>query len=216
MVSGSIPHPDLPNSMSLFFKSYAAVRPLLFAMDAERAHDFTLQRLNTLHQSQLAKRLMPKAPTAAPYRLMGLTCANRVGLAAGLDKNGAYIDALGSLGFGFIEVGTVTPLAQSGNPQPRLFRLAERKSLINRFGFNNLGLNQFLDNVKNNHWRQQGGILGLNIGKNAVTPMESAVDDYLIGLTGVYEHADYITINISSPNTQNLRELQGEDQLGAY
>lgn len=200
--------------MSILFKSYAAVRPLLFAMDAERAHDFTLQQLRAVSQHKLTKCLLPKAPTAHSISLMGLTCRNRVGLAAGLDKNGAYINAMGALGFGFVEVGTVTPLPQAGNPKPRLFRITEKQSLINRFGFNNEGLSQFLRNVKNNEWRQQGGILGLNIGKNALTPMASAVDDYLIGLNGVYEHADYITINISSPNTQNLRELQGEDQLG--
>ncbi len=200
--------------MSILLSSYAVVRPLLFSMDAERAHEFTLKGLNTVHQSKLGKQLLPKAPVANPFSLMGLSCRNRVGLAAGLDKNGAYIDALGSLGFGFLEVGTVTPLPQPGNPKPRLFRLPQRQSLINRFGFNNDGLNIFLDNVKDNAWRKNGGILGLNIGKNALTPMEAAVEDYLLGLAGVYEHADYITINISSPNTQNLRELQGEDQLG--
>lgn len=201
--------------MSILFRCYAAVRPLLFSMDAERAHNFTLQGLSNVYDSPLGRKLLPKAPDAKPFQLMGLNVANRVGLAAGLDKNGAYIDALATLGFGFIEVGTVTPRAQPGNPKPRLFRLTERNSLINRFGFNNEGLSHFLDNVKSSQWRKQhGGILGLNIGKNASTPMESAVDDYLHGLSAVYEHADYITVNISSPNTQNLRELQGEAQLG--
>jgi dihydroorotate dehydrogenase len=149
----------------------------------------------------------------APTKLMGLSLRNPVGLAAGLDKNGAHIDAMGNLGFGFIEVGTVTPRAQSGNPKPRMFRLPEAQALINRLGFNNLGLDAFLSNVQRSTWRQQGGILGLNIGKNADTPIERAADDYLIGLEGVYPHADYITVNISSPNTKNLRALQGEHEL---
>src|SRR5690606_27992496 len=135
------------------------------------------------------------------------------GLAAGLDKNGAHIDALGSLGFGFVEVGTVTPRPQPGNPKPRLFRLTSANSLINRMGFNNHGLDTFLSNVQRSQWRTQGGILGLNIGKNADTPIEHATDDYLLGLEGVYPHADYVTINISSPNTKNLRALQDHDEL---
>lgn len=201
--------------MSLLFKSYAAVRPLLFSMDAEQAHNFTLQRLSTLHQNPITQRLLPSPPQGKPVKLMGLTCRNPVGLAAGLDKNGAHIDALASLGFGFVEVGTVTPLPQPGNPQPRLFRLPERQALINRFGFNNDGLETFLHNVKQSNWRKQGGILGLNIGKNASTPIEAAVDDYLKGLVAVYPEADYITVNISSPNTQNLRALQAADELSA-
>ena len=149
----------------------------------------------------------------APTSLMGLALQNPVGLAAGLDKNGAHIDAMGNLGFGFVEVGTVTPRAQPGNPKPRMFRLPEAQALINRLGFNNQGLETFLANVKRSTWRSQGGIIGLNIGKNADTPIERAADDYLIGLAGVYPHADYITVNISSPNTKNLRALQGEHEL---
>ena len=141
---------------------------------------------------------------------MGLRFPNPVGLAAGLDKNAAHIDALAALGFGFIEVGTVTPLPQPGNPPPRLFRLPEREALINRFGFNNVGLEAFIANVKRSRWR---GILGINIGKNAVTPPERAIDDYEAGLRAVYAHASYVTINISSPNTQGLRTLQQGDQI---
>jgi dihydroorotate dehydrogenase len=145
-----------------------------------------------------------------------LNFPNRLGLAAGLDKNGRCIDALGAMGFGFIEVGTVTPKAQAGNPKPRLFRLPRANALINRFGFNNDGLDAFLTNVQRAHsFRAGGGIVGLNIGKNASTPIENAVDDYLIGLEGVFPHADYITVNISSPNTKNLRALQSDAALGA-
>ena len=150
---------------------------------------------------------------SVPTTLMGLRLQNPVGLAAGLDKNGAHIDAMGNLGFGFIEVGTVTPRAQPGNPKPRMFRLPESEALINRLGFNNQGLEAFLANVQRSTWRSRGGIIGLNIGKNADTPIEQAADDYLIGLSGVYPHADYITVNISSPNTKNLRALQGEHEL---
>jgi dihydroorotate dehydrogenase len=149
----------------------------------------------------------------APTTLMGMALQNPVGLAAGLDKNGAHIDAMGNLGFGFVEVGTVTPRAQPGNPKPRMFRLPEAQALINRLGFNNQGLDTFLSNVQRSTWRTQGGVIGLNIGKNADTPIERAADDYLIGLAGVYPHADYITVNISSPNTKNLRALQGEHEL---
>lgn len=141
---------------------------------------------------------------------MGLRFPNPVGLAAGLDKNAAHIDGLSTLGFGFIEVGTVTPLAQPGNPQPRLFRLPEREALINRFGFNNVGLDAFIANVRRSRWK---GILGINIGKNALTPAERAIEDYEAGLRGVYAHASYVTINISSPNTKGLRTLQEADQL---
>jgi dihydroorotate dehydrogenase len=134
-------------------------------------------------------------------------------MAAGLDKNARCIDGLGAMGFGFVEVGTVTPLAQPGNEKPRMFRLPEAKALINRLGFNNEGLDAFVANVKKSTFRQQGRLLGLNIGKNALTPIERATDDYLIGLSGVYEHADYVTVNISSPNTQNLRSLQTDEAL---
>ncbi|HJD43518.1 MAG TPA: quinone-dependent dihydroorotate dehydrogenase [Candidatus Paenalcaligenes intestinipullorum] len=199
--------------MSILFKSYAAVRPLLFNMDAERAHNFTLSALNRTYQSTLLRKALPQPPSGRAIKLMGLRCRNAVGLAAGLDKNGEYIDALAALGFGFVEVGTVTPLPQAGNPQPRLFRLPQQHALINRFGFNNHGLSQFVQHVKQSQWRSQGGILGLNIGKNAATPMELAVNDYLTGLDAVYPHADYVTVNISSPNTENLRALQSENEL---
>ena len=138
---------------------------------------------------------------------------NRIGMAAGLDKNGRCIDGLGAMGFGFVEVGTVTPKPQPGNPKPRMFRLPQANALINRLGFNNDGLDAFVNNVRRARFRQQGGILGLNIGKNASTPIENAVDDYLIGLEGVYPWADYVTVNISSPNTQNLRSLQSDEAL---
>jgi dihydroorotate dehydrogenase len=148
--------------------------------------------------------------------LAGLRFPNRIGLGAGLDKNGRCIDGLGAMGFGHIEVGTVTPKPQPGNPQPRMFRLPPARALINRMGFNNEGLDAFVANVQRaRSFRAAGGILGLNIGKNAVTPIESAVDDYLIGAGGVYPHADYVAVNISSPNTQNLRALQGDEALDA-
>jgi dihydroorotate dehydrogenase len=153
------------------------------------------------------------------FTLAGLQFPNRVGLAAGLDKNARCIDGLAAMGFGFVEVGTVTPKAQPGNPKPRMFRLPQRQALINRLGFNNGGLDAFLANVQQARFRRQGGgtpmILGLNIGKNAATPIESATDDYLTCLDGVYPHADYVTVNISSPNTQNLRSLQSDAALDA-
>lgn len=187
-------------------------RPALFSLDAETAHEVTLTSLQKAYDCRLTRGLLSDQPRL-PRSLMGLTLRNPVGLAAGLDKNGAHIDALGNLGFGFVEVGTVTPKAQPGNPKPRMYRLPRAQALINRLGFNNLGLATFIDNVQKSQWRKQGGILGLNIGKNANTPIERAVDDYLLGLEGVYPHADYITVNISSPNTQNLRSLQGQDEL---
>lgn len=199
--------------MPFLFSCYPLVRPWLFSLDAEQAHDRTLKALNQAYRFKLTRALMHNAPVL-PTQLMGLTLRNPVGLAAGLDKNGACIDALGNLGFGFVEVGTVTPRAQPGNPKPRMFRLPRAQALINRFGFNNEGLTTFINNVRNSTWRQQGGILGLNIGKNAATPIEQAVDDYLLGLTAVYPHADYITVNISSPNTKNLRALQEQSELG--
>lgn len=200
--------------MSLLFSSYPLARAALFSMDAEAAHELTLSALQKAYDCKLTRRLIAATPLL-PLTLMGLQFPNPVGLAAGLDKNGAHIDALGNLGFGFVEVGTVTPLPQSGNPKPRMFRLPRAKALINRLGFNNLGLNTFIQNVQQSRWRSNGGILGLNIGKNAATPIENAVQDYLLGLDGVYAHADYITVNISSPNTQNLRALQGQEELGA-
>jgi len=198
--------------MSLLFHAYPLARSVLFSMDAETAHEFTLSALQRAYDCGLTRRLV-QGRADAPAALMGLAVANRVGLAAGLDKNGAHIDALANLGFGFIEVGTVTPRAQPGNPRPRMFRLPESQALINRLGFNNLGLEAFLANVRRSQWRGRGGVVGLNIGKNADTPIERAADDYLLGLEGVYPHADYVTVNISSPNTRNLRALQGGDEL---
>ncbi|CAM3912507.1 quinone-dependent dihydroorotate dehydrogenase [Bordetella tumulicola] len=200
--------------MSILFQAYPLARPALFAMDAETAHEVTLANLQRAYACGITRKLLHAQPQA-PCPLMGLTLRNPVGLAAGLDKNGAYIDALGNLGFGFVEVGTVTPRAQPGNPKPRMFRLPQAQALINRLGFNNQGLTAFIANVRRSQWRDQGGILGLNIGKNADTPIERAADDYVLGLEGVYPHADYVTVNISSPNTQNLRALQGEDELSA-
>jgi dihydroorotate dehydrogenase len=194
---------------------YALTRPFLFGLDPERAHELTLDAIATL-QNTPAQCLWSQARVANPVTVAGLKFPNRLGLAAGLDKNGRCIDGLGAMGFGFIEVGTVTPKAQPGNPKPRMFRLPEATALINRLGFNNEGLDAFLANVKRaRSFRAAGGVLGLNIGKNATTPIENAVDDYLIGLAGVYPHADYVTVNISSPNTQNLRALQSDAALDA-
>lgn len=187
---------------------YPLLRPLLFALDAETAHEVTLKLLNAAYITSLSKLLYPTAKDN-PINVMGLNFKNSVGLAAGLDKNGDYIDALAALGFGFIEIGTVTPRPQPGNPKPRLFRLPEQLAIINRMGFNNLGIDHLLAQVKKSRYQ---GILGVNIGKNFDTPIEHAVDDYLIGLRKAYPVASYITINISSPNTQNLRQLQQGDE----
>ncbi len=185
------------------------LRPLLFSLDPETAHHVTLDGLQTAHRLGLAPLFV--CPTAAaPRTVMGLTFPNPVGLAAGMDKNGDYIDALAALGFGFIEIGTVTPRPQPGNPKPRLFRLPQANAIINRMGFNNDGVDKLIANVKRAGYR---GILGINIGKNADTPIENAADDYLLCLRKVYAHASYVTVNISSPNTKNLRQLQGEDAL---
>jgi dihydroorotate dehydrogenase len=193
-------------------------------MDAETAHEVTMQALARLQGTPL-QLAYGEARIEDPIKLAGLTFPNRVGLAAGLDKNAKCIDGLAAMGFGFIEVGTVTPLAQPGNPKPRIFRLPKAHALINRLGFNNEGLDAFIANVKRSALYQQRQratpgnplpmLLGLNIGKNAATPMERATDDYLIGLDGVYPFADYVTINISSPNTQNLRSLQSDEALDA-
>ena len=192
---------------------YPFARNALFALDAEAAHHLTLDNLRRAQALGLGRLIAPAIPDD-PCIVMGLAFRNPVGLAAGMDKNGAYIDALANLGFGFIEVGTVTPRPQPGNPKPRMFRIPAANALINRMGFNNDGLDVFIENVKRSTFRtRRRGILGLNIGKNADTPIERATDDYLIGLAGVYPHADYVTINISSPNTKNLRDLQGADQL---
>ena len=194
---------------------YALTRPFLFGLDPERAHDLTLASLAKL-QNTPAQCLWQQARVDDPVTVAGLRFPNRIGLAAGLDKNGRCIDGLGAMGFGHIEVGTVTPKAQPGNPQPRMFRLAARQALINRMGFNNDGLATFVANVRRaKSFRAAGGVLGLNIGKNAATPIERAVDDYLLGLDGVYPFADYVTVNISSPNTKNLRELQSDSALDA-
>ncbi|MFO1216027.1 MAG: quinone-dependent dihydroorotate dehydrogenase [Burkholderiaceae bacterium] len=194
---------------------YALTRPFLFGLDAEAAHDLTLGTLARL-QNTPAQCLWQGPRIADPLELAGLTFPNRVGLAAGLDKNGRCIDGLGPMGFGFIEVGTVTPLPQPGNPKPRIFRLPQAQALINRLGFNNGGLQAFIANVQRaRSFRAAGGVLGLNIGKNAATPIERAADDYLLGLESVYPYADYVTVNISSPNTKNLRELQGDAALDA-
>ena len=193
---------------------YALTRPFLFGLDPEAAHDLTLGALARVQHTPLVCAVA-QTRVDDPVTVAGLKFPNRVGLAAGLDKNGRCIDGLGAMGFGFIEVGTVTPKAQPGNPKPRMFRLPEANALINRLGFNNDGLAAFVSNVKRARFRQRGGILGLNIGKNADTPIERAVDDYLLCLDGVYPHADYVTINISSPNTQNLRALQSDAALDA-
>jgi len=188
---------------------YPFFRPLLFSLNPETAHEVTLKLLKVASDSGLSKLLYP-AIADKPVTVMGLSFKNPVGLAAGLDKNGDYIDALAAIGFGFIEIGTVTPRPQPGNPKPRLFRLPEYNAIINRMGFNNLGIDHLLEQVKNSPYQ---GILGINIGKNFDTPIANAADDYLIGLRKAYPHASYITINISSPNTQNLRQLQQGDEI---
>ena len=193
---------------------YSLARRALFALDPEVAHELTLHSLAKIQRTPLEWAYC-NARVDDPVTLAGLAFPNRVGLAAGLDKNARCIDGLAAMGFGFIEVGTVTPLAQSGNPKPRMFRLTKAKALINRLGFNNDGLEAFVANVKRSSIRKTAGgpLLGLNIGKNAATPIERATDDYLIGLEGVYPHADYVTVNISSPNTKNLRSLQSDEAL---
>ncbi len=194
---------------------YALTRPFLFGLDAEHAHELTLRSIATL-QNTGAQCLWSQPVVNDPVTLAGLRFPNRIGLAAGLDKNGRCIDGLGAMGFGFIEVGTVTPQAQPGNPKPRLFRLTQAQALVNRLGFNNDGLAAFIDNVRRARtFRARGGVLGLNIGKNAATPIERAVHDYAEALRGVYPHADYVTVNISSPNTKDLRSLQDDDALDA-
>jgi dihydroorotate dehydrogenase len=196
---------------------YGLARSILFNLDPEVAHDLTMAGLaatqgNPLKLAYCANRVED------PIELAGLRFPNRVGMAAGLDKNARCIDGLGAMGFGFVEVGTVTPKAQPGNPKPRMFRLPQASALINRLGFNNDGLEAFVANVKRSSLRRDKNaalLLGLNIGKNAATPIERATDDYLTCLEGVYPHADYITVNISSPNTKNLRALQSDDALDA-
>jgi dihydroorotate dehydrogenase len=193
---------------------YALARPLLFSLDPETAHNLTLpalRRANALGMTGLVRK-----PAPDPRTVMGITFPNPVGLAAGLDKDGAYIDALAALGFGSIEIGTVTPRAQAGNPRPRIFRLPSARAVINRMGFNNGGVDAFIANVQASRFYQdKQGVLGLNIGKNADTPIERAAEDYLHCLRKVYPYASYVTVNISSPNTKNLRQLQGASELDA-
>ena len=194
---------------------YPLLRPLFFALDPETAHDLTLAGLDAAATTGVAQLLTPRVQGSS-VEAMGLRFPNRVGLAAGLDKNAAHIDGLASLGFGFIECGTVTPRPQPGNPKPRVFRLPEAEALINRLGFNNDGVERFLDNLKRARFGPaSGGVLGLNIGRNFDTPNERAEEDYLACLRAVYAHASYVTVNVSSPNTQGLRELQRASALEA-
>ncbi|WHZ11553.1 MAG: Dihydroorotate dehydrogenase (quinone) [Burkholderiaceae bacterium] len=201
---------------------YALARPFLFGLDAEAAHELTLRSLEHTQGTPLEWAYC-NGRIDDPVELAGLCFPNRVGLAAGLDKNARCIDGFAAMGFGFIEVGTVTPKAQPGNPKPRLFRLPRAQALINRLGFNNEGLDAFIANVQRSRLRREPAsnaagpriVLGLNIGKNAATPIEHAGDDYRAALDGVYPHADYVTVNISSPNTQGLRTLQGDAALAA-
>jgi len=188
---------------------YSLLRPLVFQLSPETAHNITLRSLKILNALKLTKLIFGKRINK-PITIMGLNFPNSVGLAAGMDKNAECINGLAALGFGFIEVGTVTPRPQLGNPKPRLFRLPAAQAVINRMGFNNEGVEKLIENVDNTNYR---GILGINIGKNFDTPLDKAVDDYLICLQKVYTHADYVTINISSPNTQGLRQLQKGDEL---
>lgn len=184
---------------------YSLLKPLIFCLDAETAHDTSLQLLNSL------RYLIPDRQVQKPVQVMGLDFPNPVGLAAGLDKNAEYLPGLSRLGFGFIEVGTVTPRAQPGNPKPRLFRISRHRSIINRMGFNNQGVSQLLHNLE--QYPRRNFILGINIGKNLSTAVDQALSDYSLALSEVYTAADYITINISSPNTPGLRNLQGEQAL---
>jgi dihydroorotate dehydrogenase len=188
---------------------FSLLRPALFRLDPELAHQLALRGLNSIYALGLSG-LVAQRSADDPRTVMGLAFPNPVGLAAGLDKNGECIDGLAALGFGFIEIGTITPLPQPGNPKPRLFRLPQASAIINRMGFNNDGVDALVANVERASYR---GILGINIGKNAATPIEQAADDYLTCLRKVYAHASYVTVNISSPNTKNLRQLQEQDAL---
>ena len=193
---------------------YALARPLLFSMNPETAHNLTLPWLR--RAAALGLTSLIAKPQPDPRSVMGITFPNPVGLAAGLDKDGAYIDGLAAMGFGSIEIGTVTPRAQAGNPKPRMFRLPAANAIINRMGFNNGGVDAFVSNVQASRFYQdKQGVLGLNIGKNADTPIERAAEDYLHCLNKVYRYASYVTVNISSPNTKNLRQLQGASELDA-
>jgi dihydroorotate dehydrogenase len=188
---------------------YSLINPLLFSLEPESAHHATLSALQKAYRLGMLQVFTHRVPHD-PRTVMGIVFPNPVGLAAGLDKDGAYIDALAALGFGFIEIGTVTPRPQPGNPRPRLFRLPEAHAIINRMGFNNHGVDALVENVKRAKYK---GVLGINIGKNADTPIERANDDYLVCLRKVYTHASYVAVNISSPNTRDLRQLQGSDEL---
>ncbi|HZX30781.1 MAG TPA: quinone-dependent dihydroorotate dehydrogenase [Rhodocyclaceae bacterium] len=191
---------------------YSLLRKFFFSLDAEMAHGLGMSGISLLNATGLGGCLAkPVAP--CPVEVMGLKFPNPVGLAAGLDKNGDHIDGLAALGFGFIEIGTITPRPQPGNPKPRLFRIPEAQGIINRMGFNNDGVDKLLENVRLSEFPRRGGILGINIGKNATTPIEKAADDYLICLDKVYGSASYVAVNISSPNTKNLRELQKDEAL---
>lgn len=187
---------------------YPLIRPLLFSLDPETAHKVSMASLELAYKTRLTKLLYPTVEK--PVELLGLTFPNRIGLAAGLDKNGDHIDALGSLGFGFIEIGTVTPRPQPGNEKPRLFRLPQANAIINRMGFNNFGLDHLISQVERSRFE---GILGINIGKNFDTPLQNASEDYLTCIREAYDLADYLTVNISSPNTPGLRDLQKGDDL---
>jgi dihydroorotate dehydrogenase len=191
---------------------YALARPFLFCLDAERAHDLGLAAIEAAYRTG-TNPLLALKPYALPTEAFGLHFENPVGLAAGLDKNGAHVDALAALGFGFIEVGTTTPRAQAGNPKPRMFRLPEHEAVINRLGFNNGGVDALVRNVER---AKYAGVLGINIGRNKDTPNERAIDDYLLCLERVYARASYVTVNISSPNTQGLRDLQEEETLRRF
>jgi dihydroorotate dehydrogenase len=191
---------------------YSLLRPWLFCLDPEQAHDLTLSNLDRAQRWGLLQRFITQ-PIADPHMLCGIQFPNPVGLAAGLDKDGKYIDALAALGFGFLEIGTVTPRPQPGNPKPRMFRLAEAQAIINRMGFNNDGVKACVARVRHSKFWQNGGVIGMNIGKNASTPIEEASKDYVFAMEAVYEIASYITVNISSPNTQHLRSLQSAEML---
>lgn len=192
---------------------YNIARRVLFSMNPEMAHAVTMSNLDWIVHLGLHK-LITHMPDDDPVTVMGVRFPNTIGLAAGMDKDGERVSAFGGLGFGHVEIGTITPLAQPGNPKPRLFRLIPAEGVINRMGFNNEGVVQVLENLRSaDAFRLRGGVLGINIGKNAVTPIENALSDYEKCLDAVYDHADYIAVNISSPNTKNLRALQGESEL---
>jgi dihydroorotate dehydrogenase len=198
-------------TISPMHRLYPLFRPLLFAADPELAHDIVLRGLDVATATGIAQFAAPALPVSA-VDVMGLTFPNRVGLAAGLDKNAAHLAGLATLGFGFLEAGTVTPRPQPGNPRPRMFRIRSAQAIVYRLGFNNEGVARFVANVGRSTYR---GILGINIGKNFDTPLENAAEDYVLALHAVYRHASYVTINVSSPNTKGLRDLQAEDALAA-